>query len=93
MRSSGKASEKEMAAQEKTVKKYADAVKAGEKNLATAENRIKRWTAQQTNAKLQTAQVNNALKENAKYLQEAGKSADHTAKSIDEFGRSQKNAS
>lgn len=93
MRNSGKASEKEMSAQEKTVKKYADAVKAGEKNLATAENRIKNWTKQQTNAKLQTAQTNNALKENARYLQEAGNSADKTAKSIDEFGKKQKTAS
>lgn len=92
MKSSGKASEAEMKAQEKTVKQYADAIKQGEKNLTTAENRIKRWTSQQTNAKLQTAQTNNALKENARYMQEAEKATDHCAKSIDEFGNKQKSA-
>lgn len=92
MRKSGKASETEMQSQEKTVKRYADAVKVGEKNLATAENRIKNWTKQQTNAKLQTAQTNNALKENTKYLKEAGNSASKTAKSIDEYGKKQKEA-
>lgn len=93
MKKSGKASAEEMQKQEKVVKELADAVKRGEANYQTAENRINNWQAKLNSASAEVIKANRALNENDKYMDEAKKSTDGCAISIDEFGKKTKQSS
>lgn len=98
--------QKELDEYRKSTEKTAEGEKALEKALAEAqveldkankgydkaEKSVYSWTTQQHKADTEVINLNNALRDNDKYLDEAQRSADGTAKSIDEYGRKAKSA-
>lgn len=106
MTKSGNASEASMKKQEAVVDSLADelkqeevalkevnaAIAKGEKNYQTAGNKIKDWETKLNTAEAQTIRASAAVNQNAAYMDEARRSADKCASSIDEFGREIKEA-
>lgn len=87
MTESGEASEDQIQKQRAEVERLNQGVAEGEKIYQKAADSIKAWETKLNNAKAQTLRANAELKTNAVYLQEAEKSADGYAKSIDAFGK------
>lgn len=61
-------------------------VESIEKVYATAGNRVQDWETKLNSAKTETIKATAALKENDTYMDEAARSTDNCATSIDEFG-------
>lgn len=79
--------------QKKTVAELSDMVKKGEQTYAKAGNRIDEWQTKLNTARAQTIKATGALNENTAYMREAENAADHCAKSIDAFGKKEKEVS
>ena len=80
------------AKQEKAVEALARKVQLGEQNQQRATNEIAKYRLEQTRAETAVAKLNHEVDQNAKYLDEAERSADKCADSIDEYGRQTKQA-
>ena len=80
------------AKQEKAVEALARKVQLGEQNQQRATNEIAKYRLEQTKAETAVAKLNHEIDDNAKYLDEAERSADKCADSIDEYGRRTKQA-
>ena len=80
------------AKQEKAVEALARKVQLGEQNQQRATNEIAKYRLEQTKAETAVAKLNHEIDDNAKYLDEAERSADQCADSIDEYGRRTKQA-
>lgn len=80
------------AKQEKAVEALARKVQLGEQNQAKATSEIAKYRVEQTKAETAVAKLNHEVDQNARYLDEAERSADGCADSIDEYGRRTKQA-
>lgn len=80
------------AKQEKAVEALARKVQLGEQNQAKATSEIAKYRLEQTRAETAVARLNREVDDNARYLDEAERSADKCADSIDEYGRKTKDA-
>lgn len=80
------------AKQEKAVEALARKVQLGEQNQQKATNEIAKYRVEQTKAETAVAKLNHEIDDNARYLDEAERSADKCADSIDEYGRRTKQA-
>ena len=87
MRTSGTATDKELEDQKKTVDDLAAAVAKGEKNYQTATNRVQDWQTKLNTAETQTIKANRELKTNDQYMEEASRSTNKCATSIDQYGK------
>ena len=76
-----------MAEQQKVVSELSTTVEKGEVSYQKAESRVQDWKKSLNNAEAQTITATRALNENSAYMQEAEKSADGCATSIDAFGK------
>lgn len=85
-------SSKEVQKQQKVVEQLNKSIEGSELNYQKACARIGNWEAKLKNAESATLKENKALQENEKYLEEAKKSTNGCASSIDEFGRRTKEA-
>lgn len=83
---------KELEEEQTALKDVNAAIAKGEKNYQSAGNRIKDWETKLNNAEAQTIKANAAVNKNAAYMEEARKSTDKCATSIDEFGKEIKQA-
>lgn len=72
--------------QRQTVKGLKDTVEKGEVAYQKAGDRVNNWKKQLNNAEAQTIKATKALQQNDVYLEEAQKSWNGAAKSIDKFG-------
>ncbi len=80
------------AKQEKAVEALARKVQLGEQNQQKATNEIAKYRVEQTKAETAVAKLNHEIDDNSRYLDEAERSADKCADSIDEYGRRTKQA-
>ena len=80
------------AKQEKAVEALSRKVQLGEQNQAKATSEIAKYRLEQTKAETAVARLNREVDDNARYLDEAERSADKCADSIDEYGRKTKDA-
>lgn len=80
------------AKQERAVEALARKVQLGEQNQAKATSEIAKYRVEQTKAETAVAKLNHELDDNSRYLNEAERSADQCADSIDEYGRRTKQA-
>ena len=80
------------ARQEKAVEALARKVQLGEQNQQKATSEIAKYRIEQTKAETAVAKLNHEIDDNARYLDEAERSADKCADSIDEYGRRTKQA-
>lgn len=67
--------------------KLAKQLETAEINLQKAQNATVKYGGDVSKAELEVAKINNQIKDNARYLDEAKKSANGTATSIDEYGK------
>jgi len=68
-------------------KKLDKQMQTAQENLAKAQNSVVFYSKSVTNAEIEVAKINRALKDNAQYLNEAKNSANGTATSIDGYGK------
>ena len=87
MESSQDTTKEAMAEQQKVVAELTTTVEKGETSYQRAESRVLDWKKSLNNAEAQTITATKALNENNAYMQEAEKSADGCATSIDAFGK------
>lgn len=80
------------AKQEKAVEALARKVQLGEQNQQKATSEIAKYRVEQTKAETAVAKLNHEIDDNSRYLDEAERSADKCADSIDEYGRRTKQA-
>jgi uncharacterized coiled-coil DUF342 family protein len=78
--------------QKEKVRALKDALAEAEKVYADSPEKIDKYKQQLNYATVQLNNMDEALQENAKYIEEAQQSADGHAKSIDEFGKEVKDA-
>lgn len=76
----------ELEKEEAALKEVNEAIAKGERNSRTAGERVQEWEKKLNNAKTEVIKANSELEENAKYMDEARRSADGCSDSIDEFG-------
>ena len=67
--------------------KLAKQLQTAQENLQKAQNSTEYYKGAVTKAETEVAKINNQIKDNSKYLDEARKSATGTATSIDEYGK------
>lgn len=67
--------------------KLAKQLETAQMNLQKAQNSTEYYKGAVTKAEVEVAKINNQLKDNAKYMDEAKKSTTGTAASIDEYGK------
>jgi len=67
--------------------KLAKQLITAQENLQKAQNATAKYSGDVTKAETEVAKLDNQLKDNAKYLEEAKKSATGTASSIDQYGK------
>lgn len=67
--------------------KLAKQLETAEINLQKAQNATVKYGGDVSKAELEVAKINNQIKDNARYLDEAKRSANGTATSIDEYGK------
>lgn len=77
----------ELEKEEKALDQVNAALLKGEKNYQTAGNRVKDWQTKLNTAEAQVIKASAAVNRNAAYMEEAKKSTDHCATSIDGFGK------
>lgn len=87
MRSSGEHSADAIAAQEAEVQRLSDGMERANENLTRQQARVTGWGASLSRAETEQARLNNQIEANSRYLEEARRSADHHAHSIDENAR------
>lgn len=92
MTSSGKASEEEIAAQQKVVSDLAEKLREAEAGYQATGQKVNQYQAAVNNAKAEQVTLGSELEKTNGYLEEAKESADGCAKSIDEFGKEVKEA-
>lgn len=78
---------KEIEQQEEKVRALEKAVSEAAETFGDSDKRTDGWRQSMNRAKTDLLKMNRELEDNSKYLDEARKSADHAADSIDEFGR------
>lgn len=83
----------EVAQQEEKVKALNQALQDSVQVNGETASQTDRYRQQLNQAKTQLTKMNQEIDENAKYMKEAERNTDHCAESIDEFGKSAKDAS
>lgn len=86
MKKTSDTSAESIAEQQKEIDALNKAVDNGEQIYKRAGDKVQDWTKQLNNAKAQVISATKAVNENAAYVEEAKKSSDGYAKSIDNFG-------
>ncbi len=86
MKKTSETSSESIAEQQKEIDALNKAIDNGEQIYKRAGDKVQDWTKQLNNAKAQVISATKAVNENAAYVEEAKKSTEGYAKSIDNFG-------
>lgn len=87
MKDSGTATEEELKSQATVVANLEAVVKSGEGTYQRAGDRVQDWQKQLNNAQAKVLEATNAVRDNAKYMEEAENSTNGCASSIDKYGK------
>lgn len=93
MKNSSTATEEELEQQQKKIESLKGQLKGASTEYVKAENNTSKWRSSLNNAEADLYTLDNEITKNKKYLSEAEKSTNNTAKSIDEYGNEVKEAS